>query len=245
MNYTFIILGIFLVIVLWVLYRTLMAPTSIVATQNYLQDNLKPVLLSSLSNSNSINYYYSLWIYVNNLNSPSPNSTDSPPFPQQLSSLNDRVLSNNIFFLVDKDNKPYLSLDVNNSTALKACILLQSDQTNLKQFDITPNFPFQRWEFVIISVNQSYIDFYLDGKLIKSANLGSNTQSPPVSGGSIKFGNGDMYIAGFQRVANAMDPQTAWNMYLTGSGTTKSPLNYGLSMTLSKNNTPQSTITVF
>lgn len=242
MNYTFIILGIFLVIVLWVLYRKLLAPTSIVSSQVHLHTIPQPVLLSSITNSNSINYYYSLWVYVNNLSSPSSNNSISPTFPPKLSEIK-KTIDNNIFYVVDKENKPYLSLDVSPSTALNVNLLLQNSE-NLIQYEITPNFSLQRWECIIISVNQSYIDLYLNGKLIKSANLGKNTQVAPVSG-SINFGNGDIYIAGFQRIANTMDPQTAWNMYLTGSGTTKSPLNYGLSMTLSKNNKPSSTLTVF
>ena len=241
MNYTFIILGIFLVIVLWVLYRTLMRPTSVVASQTYLQKSQPAVLLNTLSNSNSLDFYYSVWIYVNNLNSPSAN-TDNQNFPNQLKEKK-KSLANNIFYVVDKSNVPFLSLDVNNDSSLTTNILLKG-QPNLTEYVITPNFSLQRWEHVIISVNQSYIDLYLDGKLIKSANLGVNAQVPPTSG-SINFGNGDIYIAGLQRISESIDPQTAWNMYLTGSGTTKSPLNYGLSMTLSKNNSPQSTITLF
>jgi hypothetical protein len=242
MNYTFIILGIFLVIVLWVLYRKLMAPTSVVSTQTYLQSIPKSVLLSSISNSNSIDYYYSVWVYVNNLNSPADDKS-VVSLPTELSTLQ-KTLPNNIFYVTDTANKPYLSLDVSPTTSLTVNILLQNNNDKLKEYEITPNFSLQRWECVIISVNQSYIDLYLNGKLIKSANLGVNTQVPP-SSGSIQFGNGDVYIAGLQRIPNAIDPQTAWDMYLTGSGTTKSPLNYGLSMTLSKNNAPKSTITLF
>ena len=218
-----------------------MRPTSVVASQTYLQKSQPAVLLNTLSNSNSLDFYYSVWIYVNNLNSPSAN-TDNQNFPNQLKEKK-KSLANNIFYVVDKSNVPFLSLDVNNDSSLTTNILLKG-QPNLTEYVITPNFSLQRWEHVIISVNQSYIDLYLDGKLIKSANLGVNAQVPPTSG-SINFGNGDIYIAGLQRISESIDPQTAWNMYLTGSGTTKSPLNYGLSMTLSKNNSPQSTITLF
>ena len=222
-----------------------MTPTSVVSSQTYLQKSPPAVLLNTLSNSNSMDFYYSVWVYVNNLNSPSTtanSSNISQNFPNQLKSKS-KSLANNIFYVVDKSNVPFLSLDVNNDSSLTTDILLKGN-TDLTEYVVTPNFSLQRWEFVIISVNQSYIDLYLDGKLIKSANLGVNPQVPPTSG-SINFGNGDIYIAGLQRIPNSMDPQTAWNMYLTGSGTTKSPINYGLSMTLSKNNSPQSTITLF
>lgn len=250
MNYTFIILGILLVVVLYVLYKTLLAPTSVVQTQTYLQSIPKPVPLSTLTNANSVDYYYSLWVYVNNLNAPgvgvnAANTILVPGFETS----KPMKLANNIFYIADNKNETtYLSLDVKESTELVTHLMVKKPADKLVEYIITPNFSLQRWEHVIISVNQSYLDLYLDGKLIKSANLGVNPTQAPVNVSSpakINFGNGDFYIAGFQRIANAMDPQTAWSIYLSGSGTTKNPLNYGLSMTLSKNNTPKATIDLF
>jgi len=245
MNYTFIILGILLIVVLYVLYRTLMAPTSVVQTQTYLQSIPKPVPLSTLTNANSMDYYYSLWVYVNNLNSPPTTGNIN----QKVPNLSDKALSNNVFYIANNDStKTYVSLDVSPTTELLTNLMLKKPEDKLVPYTITKNFPLQRWEHIIISVNQSYLDLYLDGKLIQSANLGVNPTQAPINVGSpaqINFGNGDFYIAGFQRVANAMDPQTAWNMYLAGSGTTKSAMNYGLKLELSKNNTPKSSITIF
>lgn len=252
MNYTFIILGIILVIVLWLLYSNLMAKTSVAAVQTYLQTMPASIPVTKLTNGNSTSFYYAIWIYVNNLNN-GPSTTITQKLPSSLadSSKNrdPKSLANNIFYLADSQNKAYLSLDITKTTLLNTSILLpNSNDNSLVQYDITPNFPLQRWEYVIISVNQNFLDLYLDGKLIKSANLGQNPQLPlenTTSPASIYFGNGDIYIAGFQRVPNAIDPQTAWNQYLNGSGVTKSNLNYGLSMQISKNNTPQSTVKFF
>lgn len=244
MNYTFIILGILLVVVLWVLYRTLMAPTSVVQTQTYLQSIPKPVPLSTLTNANSMDYYYSLWVYVNNLNAPAKTGDISV-----VPGLSNNKLSNNVFYITDNaKTTTYLSLDVSPSTELSTNLRIKNTNETLVPYTVTKNFPLQRWEYVIISVNQSYLDLYLDGKLIQSANMGVNPTQAPINVSSpaqINFGNGDFYIAGFQRVANAMDPQTAWNLYLAGSGTTKSAMNYGLKLELSKNNTPKSSITIF
>ena len=240
MNYTFIILGIVLVVVLYILYTTLIAPSSIVSTQTYLKSNPPSVGLSTLTNSNSMNYYYSLWIYVNNLSqgSTTGSSNTSGGFPNQLG-----TEANNIFYIVDSSNQPYVSLDVKTSTELNTSLMVDN---MLKTYVITPNFALQRWEHVIISISQTYLDLYLDGKLIKSISLPSVPNTPdPLKKPTIYFGNGDIYIAGFQRKPDPMDPQTAWNIYLTGSGVTQSPINYGLSMTLSKNNKPKSTITLF
>ena len=245
MNYTFIILGILLVVVLYVLYKTLMAPTSVVQTQTYLQSIPKPVPLSTLTNANSMDYYYALWVFVNNLNAPATSAKDDQMVPK----LTGKKLSNNIFYIANNANtETYISLDVLPSTELVTNLLVKKTAEELVPYTITKNFPLQRWEHVIISVNQSYLDLYLDGKLIQSANLGVNPTQAPINVASpaqINFGNGDFYIAGFQRVANSMDPQTAWNMYLSGSGTTKSAMNYGLTLELTKNNTPKAKINFF
>ena len=232
MNYTFIILGIILVIILYILYLSLLPATSIASAQTYLKDKPPPVLTSTLTTPNSTNFYYSVWVYVNNLNS----GTDvtMPETLTKTSFTRDPKSSpNNIFYLVDSANNAYLSLDITSSTLLNTSILMDSPGMGLRQYDITPNFPLQRWEHIIISINQNYMDLYLDGKLIKSANLGKNPTMPilnTTTPAAIRFGTGDIYIAGFQRVPNSIDPQTAWNLYLNGSGTAKSTFNYSLQM---------------
>jgi hypothetical protein len=248
MNFTFIILGIILVIVLWTLYRYLMKPTSVITAQTYLQDQPASVALSTLTKSNSVNYYYCIWIYVNNLNSPPVNPKGQTFNSGQLSGVG-KSLPNNIFYLMDSNNNMYLSLDINTDGSLSTNLQLgAAGYQKLTEYQISPNFPLQRWEYVIISVNQTYLDLYLDGKLIKSASLPNTPTLPSVNGNtptSIYFGDGDIYIAGFQRVSNPMDPQTAWNNYMKGSGVNPNMSKYGLSMTLSKNNTPQSIVTLF
>jgi hypothetical protein len=248
MNFTFIILGIILVIVLWVLYKTLMKPTSVITAQSHLQSQPASVALSKLTNGNSVNYYYCIWIYVNNLNAPPINPKGQTFNSSQLSG-SAKTLPNNIFYLMDSNNNMYLSLDVNVDGSLSTNLQLGAAGNNkLVEYQISPNFPLQRWEYVVISVNQTYLDLYLDGKLIKSASLPNIPTIPTVNGNtptSVYFGDGDIYIAGFQRISNSMDPQTAWNNYMKGSGVNPNMTNYGLTMTLSKNSTPQSTVTLF
>jgi hypothetical protein len=248
MNFTFIILGIILVIVLWILYKYLTKPKSVIAAKNYLQNQPTSVALSTLTSANSVNYYYCIWIYVNNLNSPPVNPKGQIYNSGQLSG-SAKTLPNNIFYVMDSNNNMYLSLDVNVNGSLSTNLQLGAvGNSKLTEYEISPNFPLQRWEYVVISVNQTYLDLYLDGKLIKSASLANTPTLPTVNGNtptSIYFGIGDIYIAGFERVSNPMDPQTAWNNYMRGSGVNPNMTNYGLSMTLSKNNTPQSTVTLF
>lgn len=224
MNLTFIVLGVILVIVLYILYKSLLAPTSVVSSQTHLQSKPKPIDLKTLTTSPGINCAYALWIYANNL---SANGDLIFKIPV---SNNDQTNSN-------------ISLIIQNNT--KLMVKVKKNDNSYHEYEVTPNFPLQRWEYVVISLNQNILDLYLDGKLIKSINL-NQTSSVPAKNSQIVFGEGDIYIAGFKILSDPMDPQTAWNNYLNGSGTTtRSLTNYGLSMTFSKNNNPEKTITLF
>lgn len=223
MNFTFIILGVILVIVLYVLYKSLLAPTSVVSSQTYLGSKPKPIDLKTITTSPGINCAYALWIYANNLNANGDLIFKIP--------------------LADNAGVSNIVLSLSSNATLSVKVTKSNDEA--PTHEITKNFPLQRWEYVVISINQNILDLYLDGKLIKSINLNANVKVP-AKNSQIVFGDGDIYIAGFKILSDPMDPQTAWNNYLNGSGTTtRSLTNYGLSMTFSKNNNPEKTITLF
>jgi hypothetical protein len=54
MNYNFIILGIILLVVLYILYTTLMKSSSVVSTQTYLKSKPPSVALSTLTKSSRL-----------------------------------------------------------------------------------------------------------------------------------------------------------------------------------------------
>jgi hypothetical protein len=176
---------------------------------------------------------------VNNLNSPassSNSSTISQNFPNQLKSKS-KTLANNIFYVVDKSNVPFLSLDVNNDSSLTTNILLKG-QTDLKEYVITPNFSLQRWEHVIISVNQSYIDLYLDGKLMSSTFSKNKIIIPTDSDNIIltKVGQqSDYYVSGLNIKTTAMDPKTALQNYNNGKSKVNGNTNISLALTKNEN----------
>lgn len=83
---------------------------------------------------------------------------------------------------------------------------------------ITSNYPLQRWVHVVLSFDNSVIDSYLDGKLIRSQQLASTPQIGG-PGKSISYGSGvEGYIAKFERLTQPMDPGTAWSKYMAGNG---------------------------
>ena len=69
MNYTLIILGIILILVLYVLYRFMSDRQTMVSSKVYLGDSPADVKFDTLANPFSARYSYNLWIYANAVDS--------------------------------------------------------------------------------------------------------------------------------------------------------------------------------
>ncbi len=114
--------------------------------------------------------------------------------------------------------------------------------------NVTDNFPLQKWVFIVVSVDNYIVDVYLDGKLVKSVQI---SQVNPDSTSNVYVGSGyDAYIANFQRWSYPLDPQTAWNSYMSGNGGSSlgSMLgvnNYHMNMNILKGDVEQGKITFF
>ena len=221
MNYTLIILGIILILVLYVLYRFLYDKQTTISSQQYLEDSVADVKFSDLSNPSSSRYSYSIWIYVNSL------STDTE-----------------IFKIDDGDGNYKFNLKAYIDGSLK--YLLRDNNGDVEKI-ITPNLPLQKWVCVIISVDGNVIDLYLDGKLVKSQKSNGDTKKP-TEASIIKYTKSDIHIAEHKRVPNPTDPQTAWDTYMAGNGgsyISNSFASYGANLILTKDQVDQKKFTLF
>ena len=221
MNYKLLFLGIFLGIVLSVISywfytyiynkNSSSGSSSVSYTKNYILDGALNIPISrfNLQNFNANRFCIEFWLFVN------PNALTNPN-------------SLNIFSIGDLTNKK-VSLDLSNDTTLKITI-------NGKEYVITPNFFLQKWEQVIISIDQYLVDLYLDGKLMKS-NISSKPITIPSKSDNINFPSNkpysDFYVSGMNVKTSAMNPKTALNNYNKG----KNILNKGtqISIALTKN----------
>jgi hypothetical protein len=121
-----------------------------------------------------------------------------------------------------------------------------------KHVYITSTFPIQKWAHVAISKSGNVLDFYLDGKLIKSYQSGASLDQA-TAGSSITFGNdsgakNDIFLAKFQRSPKALDARSAWNMYLLGPGTgvpMGSDYNYNINLSVTKDSIVQKTYKLY
>lgn len=131
--------------------------------------------------------------------------------------------------------------------------------------NITNNFPLQKWVCVGVSVDNQFVDAYLDGKLVKSKRFYTSTtrtatrpvtttmpKTPPDATASpVYLGNSetgqtfapfDAFIAEFKRWSAPIDPQSAWDTYLAGNGTngvSRAFSSYGIDVSVLKNKVEQ------
>jgi hypothetical protein len=229
MNYTIIILGIIIVFLVYYLYVNYISASKTI---------LKSVDLNSVNpditlvdKAENVSYGYGAWLYIN--------SWDQNKSKEVFSR------SNNISLYLDKS-----------SSILKCDISLNSTGNTNQTIVITENFPLQKWVYIIISVdggtgNGTIVDCYINGKLVKSSKLATDAKAPgSATEAPIKIGGGsswDAVLAKFTRFTTPVDPQTAWDNYLTGNGSSGlfSLGNFSANLAVLKDNVQYSNVKLF
>jgi hypothetical protein len=233
-----LILSIVLLVALYYLYKFLLGAANGTNVIKISEMPNTPVYdKKENDNPGSYRYSYAIWVRANNLG----NNMETNKFADENS-------SNNIMYSTNTTNSTEyftFSLDLYGDTSLYVRYgsgTLGDRQVALsKAYLVTPNFPLQKWTLLIVSFDNKVMDLYLDGKLIKSANmeklpLAQNTTA------TMKFGKGDMEVYNYTRFSYPMDPQTAWTLYLQGRPPTTSVNSYGLNLNIKQNNLPLSYI---
>jgi hypothetical protein len=236
MNYLAILLAITIVILIYVLYSYFTATTNTLVTSADLNASNPPI--TKISNPKNAAYSYSVWLFVNSWN------------------------NTNYKIIFSRDKNIYLYLDKTTAT-LYCSIWMTNSQWNT--VTVTKNFPLQNWSYITISIDGTFLDAYLNGKLILSTRLQDVNNNFPAkppdvntaiylgynSGSSIPekittSGTWDASIAGFTRTTSAVDPTTVWNMYLKGNGQSQITAlsSYGVNMNVLQNNVVQGTYTI-
>lgn len=230
MDTSLIILGVALILVLYIVFAY-MSTADALANRIDLFQKQPDIGSDKLTKPDNVKYSFETWMYVYG---PKSITTDTYIFFRNgtTNTATPPTTKKNIGLLL-KGNSPTLVLEYENNTP------------NAQTVTISDNFPFQTWVHVIVSVDNSFIDVYMNGKLIKSlkdANIVSPLNTSPVS-----FGVSQTYLAKFTRTVNPTDPQTAWNNYLSGNG--ENPIkkftgDYDLALTFKKGSAPQDAYTM-
>ena len=222
MDTSMIILGVALVVLIYIIFFYAAGTDNISARMDLAQSQT-PIDSSKLTKPESAKYSYELWLYVYGTKENAGKNVYL--FSREGTGSTAEVPLKNIGLRLD-GTVPSLTLDyarTSESVTTSASVI------------ITDNLPLQSWVHVIVSVDNSFIDIYMNGKLVKSVK--DATIATPSLDAPINFDISKTYLAKFSRTITPTDPQTAWNNYLAGNG--ENPLknimgNYGVSMAFKK-----------
>lgn len=224
MSVTVIILVILVIVLLYFLYVFFVKKSNTLTKSANLNSKNPPY--TTLNSGQSTRYAYGIWVYINTWST----TTDKVIFSRD----------NNIKLYLDK-TKPTLYCDITLSPK-------QNDNAK-PTVTITDNFPVQSWTYIVVSADGQIIDCYMDGKLVTSTKLTEAPQAPSDSTTApVNLGTGwDCYVAGFQNWSGPVGPQEVWNAYMQGNGSALTQYfgNYGMTLSVTKNNMEQSKYTVF
>jgi hypothetical protein len=189
----------------------------------FMKSSRESIPADSLDLPGSSRYYYECWLYING---------NSPIYSANVlfNRGNDLVVTLigstlNIYVNVKGEGK---GEGVNETTGVL-------DLTGLTPLTSISDFPFQKWTQLVIYVDGSSMDVYLDGKLIK--NVKNNTAISVTPSDNITYGNKftDGQITRFRRPAESINPQKVWNSFMMGSGENRSASDYHLTAEITKN----------
>ena len=229
-----IILTVIILLLVYVLYAYMTGTVTNLAKSTSLSVVNLPI--TDIAGSRNTRYGYTIWVYVNTWD----NNSKKTIFSR----------NNNIRVYLD-DNSPTLKvqLTMNKRNA-------DNNAYVTDEMIVTKNFPLQKWVCISVSVDNQFVDAYLDGKLVKSHRFYNNDSGtmpivpPDASSAPINLGNSngsvfDAYVSEFKRSIVPIDPETAWNNYLEGNGTnavSRAFSSYGIDVAILKNNVKQTSI---
>jgi len=245
MTPTTIVLIVIILLLVYVLYAYLTGTVTSLTQTASLKSQVPAI--TKIDGARNTRYGYSIWIYVNTWS----NSGTKTIFSR----------ANNMKLYLDTTS-PSLMLDMAMNGPAGGVYAKET-------MTITNNFPLQKWVCIAISVDNQFVDAYLDGKLVKSqrmfkqqttAGVGSapatvtsyipitppDATLSPINLGNVGQTGGftefDAFIAEFKRWSVPIDPQSAWDTYLAGNGTnaiSRAFSSYGIDVAVLKNNVEQ------
>tara|TARA_Y100000992_G_scaffold62529_1_gene38365 strand:+ start:4331 stop:5017 length:687 start_codon:yes stop_codon:yes gene_type:complete len=228
MDPTFIILGVVLLVLLYILFVYLTTDNELLQEYVHLDDNLSPI--EDLEKPESTRYAYGFWIYVNTWDSSQTKSIIK--------------VQDNMEIYLDRTTAS-LMVDIK---AGPSADLTESIQ-------ISNNFPLQKWVHVIVSFDNEFVDCYMDGKLVRSARIykddGGVFKKPsvPPANSKIEFQQGsfDAYMSKLKRWTYPINPQKAYDEYMQGNGQGNFAgiPTYGLDLKVLKDNELYKEVNIF
>lgn len=221
MNFVIVFLGLVVILLIFILWRFYSTPSTTIVSSSVSLTTAQSDYAMTTSPT-TLRYALGMWVFVNSWSNTSKKYLMS--IPGMMSVYLDA-------------NTPTLYVDMHLSNTID-------------KLTITDNFPLQRWTYITISCDVTYVDMYIDGKMIKSVLLPS-TPTPPskdkqvIHIGKDEDGNdslSDIMISKFLRWTSPISPQDVWNQYYRGNGTSwLTTSKYGVDVNLTNNNSTSAT----
>lgn len=237
MNYTIIILGVIVIILLYILYKYFTTTSVSLVTMANLSKTVPDIPM--LANSTSTNYAYGIWVSVNAWSSGykvifsrPTNAAISTVTTDKLlgTTLTDTKACNNKFphylsadgvvaAAANETKASQISLYLADKTPTLYCYIDQDSSTapctdKVGPIALTTNFPLQTWVYVVVSVQGQYVDLYLQGKLVKSVKLTLMSTLPGDSTHTVRLGSAPTGVA---TTTSTWDANVAKFQYYTNS----------------------------
>lgn len=225
MNWTVIVLGIIVVLLIYLLYTVFIQSSSVISKSASLKEGGNDPI-TSINSGQSTRYTYGVWVYINTWDSTRQKTIFSR--------------KNNLrLYLAENEPSLYCSI---------TCASKDGSSLTEQNILITDNFAIQKWVYVVISSDNTIIDAYIDGKLVNSTKLVTSPNSPDVAKNApISYGEGwDCYVAGLQNWKKPIGPQEVWDNYMSGNSNAASRFfgSYSFTFAVNKDNVQQSSYSV-
>lgn len=202
METTTILLLVALVVLIYAIFFVFSGTTQLVDKIDLAKPNT-PIPADKLKNAASANYSYSMWIYVYAAKESLRDATNPQNYFMKRAASGTNANSNIGIRLGGATPSLNVEYTTNEASPSQKSVL------------VTDDFPLQTWVNLVVSVNNSYMDIYMNGKLVKSIKDNIATPSPDTP---VQFGQFGAYLVKFNQSDTATDPQTAWSNYLSGNG---------------------------
>jgi len=224
-----ILLVVIIIVLLYIVIRYVFSDVNTLTSLNS-GTMLQKITASSLATgsvSNSSNFTYSIWFYINDWNYKYGEPKVLFGRMGQLS--NSAAVTTASILQSEPCPAVILGAIENNLSVSLTCFpgtaaALTSDDTTTADGSVVhtcniSNVPIQKWVNLLISTYGRTLDVYLDGKLVKTCvlpgvakiNQSADVYVTPIGG----FAG---WTAKFQYYPNSTDPQTAFNIYQKGYG---------------------------
>ena len=266
MNPALIILGVVVIIIIY-MYFFYSTGVTVLSNKLDLSTQQTAIPVASIADPGASRYAYECWVYMNQYDGGKKTLfyRDSDKQLKQSSisgnscaeSNSGTTLFKNISLYVE-GSSPTLKVDyVKNNDTVAGSVPTSSGVASCTGFIqsfqkgtlvITDNFPIQTWVHIIVSVDNNYIDTYINGKLTKSIKEKDGIYAP-LKTSPLTFGvSAGTSLAKLTRYNTPIDPQTAWDKYSVGNGAnqfSKYLGTLGLDVSLKKDNMEYSKLNIF